>query len=380
VKDRLKITYISRTTIPFPNADGINIVNTCGALSELGHDVILALGWKFWRLPRMFVNPWDFYGIPPLFEIRRIFEIPKTSLFFDKQALGIARSRGSLVWTRYPGIVPRALRRGLNCVFEIHEVVSGEYLVAAEEIIESPNGVAIVAVSEAVRDYVMAHLNSSQAEEKIVIAGSSADTRRFQSVEISGKEGEKAGDRPTVGYVGSFYPGKCLEIIIPLAERMPRVRFLLYGRPSTMRRELAVRARKLANLEFKGFVRPRDVPEIMKQFTIALLPNQPKVEVIIGDIGRFTSPLKLIEYMAAGKAVVASDLPVIREIIRDGENGLLAPHDGIAAWERILTELLNDKEKRSRLAETARKQAEKEFTYKARVSKILEFILPRMQG
>ena len=53
----------------------------------------------------------------------------------------------------------------------------------------------------------------------------------------------------------------------------------------------------------------------------------------------FTSPLKLFEYMAAGRAIVASDLPAIREVLRDGENALLvtpgdAERDGGARCAR----------------------------------------------
>jgi glycosyltransferase involved in cell wall biosynthesis len=66
-----------------------------------------------------------------------------------------------------------------------------------------------------------------------------------------------------------------------------------------------------------------------------------------------TSPLKLFEYMAARKAIVASDLPAIREVLTDELNGLLvAPGDADALADGI-RRLAGDADLRERLAEAA---------------------------
>jgi glycosyltransferase involved in cell wall biosynthesis len=61
-----------------------------------------------------------------------------------------------------------------------------------------------------------------------------------------------------------------------------------------------------------------------------------------GDIATWMSPLKIFEYMSHGKAIVASDLPVLREILADGHNALLVPPDDIERWKGALQRLEQD--------------------------------------
>ena len=68
----------------------------------------------------------------------------------------------------------------------------------------------------------------------------------------------------------------------------------------------------------------------------------------------FTSPLKLFEYMAAGRAIAASDLPSIREILTDGENALLVKPGDPNALAAAIRTLINDGDLAQRLARAAR--------------------------
>ena len=66
------------------------------------------------------------------------------------------------------------------------------------------------------------------------------------------------------------------------------------------------------------------------------LHNAPDIRVVFGvgggtNLADWISPLKMFEYMAQGKAIVASDLPMLREVLRNGENALLCDSDDPAA-------------------------------------------------
>jgi glycosyltransferase involved in cell wall biosynthesis len=87
----------------------------------------------------------------------------------------------------------------------------------------------------------------------------------------------------------------------------------------------------------------------------------------------YTSPLKLFEYMAAGVPVVASDLPALREVLRDGENAVLVAPDDPGALAQGIRRVLEDKPLADRLAAQARRDAQA-HTWTARAQAILEFI------
>jgi glycosyltransferase involved in cell wall biosynthesis len=97
-----------------------------------------------------------------------------------------------------------------------------------------------------------------------------------------------------------------------------------------------------------------------------LLPNQSKVEGSGGgDIARWTSPLKMFEYMAAGRPIVASDLPVLREVL-DDEIAELVPPGDLDAMARAIQRLANDPTRRASMGAEAQRRAER-YSWRGRV-------------
>jgi glycosyltransferase involved in cell wall biosynthesis len=99
---------------------------------------------------------------------------------------------------------------------------------------------------------------------------------------------------------------------------------------------------------FTGLVEPARVAELLTQADVLVLPN-PASAIST----RYTSPLKLFEYMAAGKPIVSSDLPSIREILRDGVNALLVSPGDPGMLASAIERLLNDPSLAARLARAA---------------------------
>jgi glycosyltransferase involved in cell wall biosynthesis len=90
-----------------------------------------------------------------------------------------------------------------------------------------------------------------------------------------------------------------------------------------------------------------------------------------GDVARWMSPLKLFEYMAMARPIVSADLPVLREVLREGENALLAAPGDAEDWVRALEQLRVDTELARRLGEQARADYEQHHTWDARAGHIL---------
>ncbi|KAA3624580.1 MAG: glycosyltransferase [Proteobacteria bacterium] len=89
------------------------------------------------------------------------------------------------------------------------------------------------------------------------------------------------------------------------------------------------------------------------------------------DIARWMSPLKVFEYMAANRPMVASDLPVLREVLVHDRNAILAPPDDVQSWIDAFEALRRDGERARRIAAAARDDFERFYTWKARAEHVV---------
>ena len=88
------------------------------------------------------------------------------------------------------------------------------------------------------------------------------------------------------------------------------------------------------------------------------------------DITEVINPMKMFDYMAAGRAILSADLPVIHEVLNEG-NAVFCEPGEVTAWERMLRELLDDETRRFALGAQARKDV-RGYTWASRAEHALE--------
>jgi glycosyltransferase involved in cell wall biosynthesis len=110
------------------------------------------------------------------------------------------------------------------------------------------------------------------------------------------------------------------------------------------------------------------VPATLGTGAIALMPYQADLQH-----AATISPIKLFEAMAAGRLVIASDLPTIREVIRPGENGLLVAADDPAAWAAAIEQVHSTPDAAMRMTQQARVDAAA-YSWQARAERLLAFV------
>jgi glycosyltransferase involved in cell wall biosynthesis len=165
----------------------------------------------------------------------------------------------------------------------------------------------------------------------------------------------------TAGYTGHLYAGRGLELLLGLARRLPEAHFLWVGGEEqaidTWRNRLATEG--VENVHLLGFLPPANVADMQRACDVLLMPYERSIAVSSGgDTAAFASPMKAFEYMAAGRAILSSDLPVMREFLNEN-NAVLLPPDDLEAWEAALRRLMKYPERRARLGEQARREAER---------------------
>src|SRR5262249_47042643 len=95
-----------------------------------------------------------------------------------------------------------------------------------------------------------------------------------------------------------------------------------------------------------------EVARLLENADVALLP------LADGIVARcFTSPLTLFDYLAAGLPIVAADFPTLREVLRNGENGLLAPPNDPSAFAAAIRQVLDNPGLAAKLGAQARRDA-----------------------
>jgi glycosyltransferase involved in cell wall biosynthesis len=385
----VRILYFADIRFPLERANGIQTMETCYALAGREHTVQLVVR-PDTHVPAR--EPFEYYGLAP--RTRLIVEYAPVSgpaltrrigylAFAAGRAAG--RTRADLVLTRDLAVaslllrLPRTVRPPL--VYESHGYAP-DLAAALPEMLSNagaprPSKLTRLALREA-------HV-WQQAEGYVTItAGLSTDlTARFGSRRAlavvpdatridatSAQTRRPASDgRIVVGYAGHLYPWKGVDVLLEALAQVPGVRGVIVGghekEPDLARlKTLAGRLGIEHRVTFAGLVPPRAVPRLLADADVLVLPNPASVIST-----RSTSPLKLFEYLAAGRAIVASDLPSIREVLRHDVDSLLVTPGDAAALASGIRRLSQDEALRERLSRRAIESAA-DYTWERRAERL----------
>jgi glycosyltransferase involved in cell wall biosynthesis len=174
----------------------------------------------------------------------------------------------------------------------------------------------------------------------------------------------------TIGFVGTLKPWHGVPVLIEafarLQQQVQEARLLIVGGgPDRKSLEKQVHGLRLEQVvHFTGTVAPEEIPGLLASMDVAVAPY-PQLA------GFYFSPLKVYEYMAARRAVVASRLGQLASLIRHGENGLLCEPGNAAELTARLAQLHGDAPLRARLGAAARQTVLREHTWHRVASRIL---------
>jgi glycosyltransferase involved in cell wall biosynthesis len=379
---KLKMAFMTLTaSIPSRQANAVSMMNNCSQFARRGLDLELIV--PRGQIKSSDILPkgntiWEFYAVPEDFKIthlpRPFFCKYPGNVGYTMLAVSYAVLRGkSLVYSRHIELAYLAAIYGRISIFESHNYLKvNRHPILPHWIRMLRNPARRIAMVVTTHAGARAYEAMGVPQERMLVAPNGVDVKRFllsgSRVALKNSFGLPKS-KTIVGFCGHLYKGRGIEELLQCARLLDRIYFLIVGgepddihRCSSLAQDLG-----LSNVRFTGFVPQSSVPSYLLASDILVMPYTRAT--FLHD---YVSPMKMFEYLASGRPVVATDLPIFREVLHDGHNAVLVPPDSGQALASGIQWLLDHPESARKLGEQARRDAE-QYSWENRVRRIVSW-------
>lgn len=379
------LIYLSSGNLPTKWASANQVVKMSQAFSQNLEDFQLVTCGDIWS-DFLFGETLDFqewYGLdsnlkvvslPVHLRLKRPFSKTFKSYRFVKWSVLYASIKNpSLVYTRCPSTLKLSLEAGLPVVWEWHERFPDN--IALNEVASHPNFLGLVTTSQQLANY---YTQRGISTEEVLVECNAVDLDRFlphKTKESARRLLNLSLNSPLIVYAGHLYDYKGIPVILKLADEMKNCSFLLVGgwESDVNRVKRICKDKSLQNVYLTGHISQSQLATYLYAADILILPTSGDWEQ--ADI---TSPLKLFEYMASQRPVVASALPNVEEVLSHKDSGLLAEPDNSTSFRYWIEYLLANPLIANSISEQAYQRVQS-LTWEKRASRILEFADSKLQ-
>lgn len=373
-----KIFYLSNARMPTEKAHGIHIMKMCEAFAEVA-EVELVLPRRFNKIKD---NSFEYYGAERSFKIKKlpcIDLIPwdkylgYLALWLENLSFGFSVflyllfKKADIIYTRDKSLIFISLFKK-NLVFEAHTFPKRYFLY--HPFLKRAKGVVII--TQKLKEFFM---EKGIGSDKILVAPDGVDIEMFECSNVRMFEArEKLGlpqDKKIVLYTGHLYSWKGVQTLAEASQFLPEnTEVYFIGGTAEDIKKFKINGYPIS-IKIVGHRLHQEIPYWLKAADVLVLPNSGKEEIS----RHWTSPLKMFEYMASKRPIVASDLPSIREILNE-HNAILVEPDNPEALAQGIKKALEDKLLSDKISEKAFSDVQ-QYTWQKRAEKILSHILSK---
>ncbi len=385
----MKLLYIANIRIPTEKAHGIQVMKMCEAFAMHGIEVELVLPQ---RKDTIGVDPFVYHGVKPIFTITKIptFDILGFGKFgFYLQLITyIISLQCFLIWKKLFGRIKDTIIyvRGEPVLF-LNITARFFFPVFWETHIKPPRYLPLYLRSMnlvrgviTVTDYYKKELEQIYKIKPKVLWTPDAVSIDQVDISLTTTEARKVLgfpiDKSIVLYTGSFYvyDYKGVDVLIESSKYLPKdfLTVLVGGSQSDIEKITGSDV-DLSNIRLISHVKHTDIPMYLRSADVLVLPNKKGDEIS----EKYTSPLKLFEYMAAKKPIVSSDTTCLKEILNDS-NAYLFEASNTERLAQSIVEATQSTEKSNRLVEKAFHDV-LGLTWEKRAMVIIDFIREQMK-
>lgn len=325
-----KLIYITNARLPTEKAHGLQIIKSCEAFTKLGNQVELLAPFRFNAIKQ---SPFDYYGaekifkfrwlpsldlfVLPLFPRKPAFYIQSLSfLFFVFFYLLFLNKRGLVFYSRDYSVLLLLSLMGLKPVAEIHDYRSKKPKSAISFILKK--AAKIILNSEGTLAALRQHYKLDEA--KNLVAPNGVDIKFFDVKETKEEARKMLGiplGKYIIGYVGRLEivgKEKGAATLIDAFKKLSAAReAILYivGGPDDLVSKYKNQYPDVRNIVFTGQVEYKKIPLYLRAIDMVVIPMPDDQHA------KTTSPVKLFEFLAAGKAIIVSDLPSLKKYLEN---------------------------------------------------------------
>lgn len=375
----MRIAVITNSRIPSLTANSIQAMKVCDALTELGHDLRVFAPAE--AAPASWDGLAEHYGLHHAFPVKWFPSLRLLKRFdFVWYAQSAARRfQPDLIYTWLPQSAVLGLWRGYPVALEMHADVAGRlgpwWL---RQFWRTSGRKRLLVTTRALRQALERSTRLQFPDEAVQVAPNGVDLDRYADLPNPAEARRQLNlkDGVTAGFTGHFYAGRGMDLLFELARILPDVNFLWAGgTPDAVAEwQSKLNTVRASNVTLTGFIENSRLPLYQAAADVLLMPYGRSIAASSGqDIAKVINPMKMFEYMAAGRAILTADLPVIREVL-DESRAVFCPPGDVAAWTSALETLLQDGARRTTLAANAQREIEK-YTWRARAVRALDGIV-----
>ena len=353
-----KILYVHNADFSKPCANRIQVLNMCNAFKKIGKDItLMSFNNGKDTIKRVYNEDVDFNTISLKHFVNYYFR----SLLLFLRFLSI-KNNYNYIYTRdliFAFLVSK-LFKDKKVIYELHDLSNGKiWHFLFKRTFKNLHG--CVVISEGLKE----ELIKGGFDSKICVLHDGVDLNRFDinvPKEDAREELNLPKDKIIISYTGSLQNWKGYETFLKsykyLKNKKNSVYLVVGGSEKQINKLKEVYKNK--DIIFVPFVENSKVPLFLKASDILVIPNSSKYEISV----KYTSPLKLFEYMASKRPIIASDLPSIREVVNENEVLFVRPDDEKDIMLKV-EQLINSRELQNKLVKNAYKLVKK-YTWNER--------------
>ncbi len=368
----MKICYLSNSAMPSSVASAIQTVKMCEALAELRHETILITT----NVKKNSQNIFNFYNVKNKFKFIRIKKFSKFPLGLNYYLFSIfsiiesLKYKPELYITRNFFTCFLLVLLNKKIIMELHHDLGIEsrivrFITKKIKFLNSNNVKKIIAITEGVKEEYVTNNIILKKKISVLPSGSSIKENFFF------KRKKKFFK---IGYFGSLYNSRGLNLVKNLAKIDINNEYYLYGDLNNLNKVNFKNSIK--NLYLNNYIPYRDIPKHLLKMDILLMPYVSSITAAgdVGDNTRYTSPLKLFDYLSVGKIIMCSDYDVLKEIIKDKKNAIfIKNYKNIFSWKQEIYKLSNQEDKQFIISKNNFKLS-KNYYLKERAKKIIQMV------
>lgn len=352
----MTITYLAFVRMPNEKAHGIQIIKVCEAIAKEGVQLKLIVPGRKTHIKN---DTYEYYGIKKIFLIQtvKVFDLIKfgpigfvvSQVIFGLRTL--CHTKNSIVISQDEWVLMWHILFGRRCIYEVH---NGRSRFIAKFVANS--AILLVANSYGTKSF---YVDMGVFDKKILVYPNGVDINKFSILDSQSDARLQVSlpqDKKIILYTGHLYDWKGVDTLARSADLLPEDTIVVFVGGTESDVEEFKKKFSHPKIVICGHKPISDIPLYLRAADILVLPNNK-----IGESERFTSPMKLFEYLAAEKPIIASDLPSIKEILNE-KNAFFFTSGNVQELVNAITFVFDN----DNLAQEAAKQAKidaKKYTW-----------------